>query len=74
MGQGIVGAMVPVWKHARRTLRRLGRPLLVTAAVAMLGSTPELARSVPAHAAQPSVFSDTFTGRPAEPTPWHGAG
>jgi hypothetical protein len=77
MEQGITGVAGRTWPGARHTLARLARPLLLVAAVAMLGgvgSPPGLARSAPGQAAQPGAFVDTFTGRPPAPTPWHGVG
>jgi len=55
-----------------------GRPLLLLAAVLMLAATfsttPGLARGAPEQQPTPGDFLDAFTGRPAVPTPWRGAG
>lgn len=65
------------WVGTRCRVRRLGRPMLLVVAVAMLavlGGPADLARGAPDRAGQPGAFLDTFTGRPPAPTPWRGAG
>ena len=50
---------------SRRRVNRLGRPLLLVVAVAMLavlGGPTDLARSAPARAGEPHAFLDAFTG------------
>src|SRR5262245_12097145 len=66
------------WPRGRAPrLARWRQPVLLVVALALLTALvapPDLARGAPTSQVPPDAFRETFTGRPAAPTPWHGAG